>query len=44
MKKRNPHNKWVVYLDKNLQAKVKMRALKEKVTVGEFISNLIRKK
>ena len=41
--KRKPHNKWVVYIDKDLTARVKMKAIKEDRTVGEWLSELIRK-
>jgi len=43
MNTRKPHNKWVVYIDKDLTAQVKMKALTEEKTVGEWISELIRK-
>lgn len=43
MNNRRPHNKWVVYLDKDLTAQVKMRALIEEKTVGDWISEQLSK-
>ena len=36
-------NKWVIYIDDKLRAQVKLRALKEEMSVGEWINKLIRK-